>query len=593
MDVIAHLAGDNNIPLEEKWLQVRGVIDDKFNGQVLVEVYREEPVPEKLQIYYPDYQTKLPVKNGRFSGRLVKLSALPSREEERNQSLTKEIAIRCYALSDNEDADAVGATVLRAPGKDEIDLSIFSDDIRFTLMSAPGENPDTSGATHAALKVKLQATIYNLGQKAASSVTVNFYSGPPFAGGNLIATITIPSIAGGQSVVTAVDYTPNVESETIYVHIDPLNEIIEGNKTNNEAKKKLLFNSYTITPEGNWNNAISSLDGNLLISVPKGVVSEAVQLNVESVARPRIMNQPDLQYAPLPQKMAGGAYHLSLSDESVITSGALSISLTFRYDTNQADNYAPENLIVYHWRDDEKRWEIASDDSRRESGLVQATVQHLGTFSLLHNTDSLPPVIQLTITDEQLAYDGVFVSSTPTLAAIIEDANGVGQVQVLMNGTPVTPEDLAFARNPAPVNSTVVTFTPTLEFGDYRFVVEASDVNGNLATDELSFQVGGELKLLNVANHPNPFNPSTDKETRFTYILTQPVEDVVIKIYASSGRLIYQIQDAYHRQGYNEVPWEGKDKDGAEVANGVYFYKIVVKTPDGNWSRIGKLAVIR
>ncbi|MFQ6042219.1 MAG: C25 family cysteine peptidase [Candidatus Poribacteria bacterium] len=597
MDVIAHFVGDNSTPIAEKWMQVRGVIDDKFNGQALVEVYRDEPTPEELQIYHPDYQTTLRVKNGRFSGRLIKLSGLPSpltkgvrglslRKGKNDEYSTKDITVRCYAWNDEEDEDAVGATVLRIPGKDEIDLSIFSGDIRFTTISSP--EGDSS------LKVKLQATIYNLGGGDASSVKVSFYSGPPFSGGRIVGTATIPSIAGGQSAVAEIDYTPKVEAETIYVHIDPLNEIIEMDKTNNEAEKKLMFNSYTITPKGNLNDAISSLDGNLIINVPEGAVSAVVQLNVESVAVPGIINQPDLRYAPLPQKADGGAYRLSISDESVInSSGAFSISLMFRYDTNHLDNSMADNLMVYRWRYDENLWEIASEEIQRESGIVKATVHQLGTFSVLHNADSLPPIIQLSITDEQFAYDGVFASQTPTLSAIIEDANGVGKVKVFMNGKSVKQEDVVFSHNPSSINSTVVTFTPTLDFGDYLLAVEASDVNGNASKEELPFKVGGELKLLNVANHPNPFNPPADKETRFTYVLTKPVEDVAIKIYSSSGRLIYQIQDAYQRQGYNEVPWDGKDKDGEDVANGVYFYKIVVKTQDGNLSRIGKLALIR
>jgi len=587
----------------EKWIQVRGVIDEKFNGQALVEVYRKEPTPEELQIYSPDYQTTLKVKNGRFSGQLV----IPKSEIQIPNSV-----IRCYAWNEAEDADAVGATVLHVPGKDEIDFSIFADDIQFT--SLPVEHPDEDGDIYppvdggvgggAPLKVKLQATILNLGEKAASSVKVRFYSGPPFAGGSILGTATIPLIEGGQSATAEVDYTPHLEAETIYVYIDPLNEIVEGNKTNNTAEKKLMFNSYTIEPEGSLNNVISSLDGNLLINVPKGVVSAAVQLSVEAVAIPRMINQPDLQYAPLPQKANGGAYRLLISpplsprmrgDErgGAIDSGTFSISLTFRYDVNHPGNSNSGNLSVYRWQDDENLWEIATDDTQRKSGMVKATVNQLGLFSLLHNTDSLPPVIQLTLNDEQFAYDSVFASQTPTLSATIEDANGVGKVQVFMNGSLVKSEELSFSRSPSPSNATVVTFTPTLNIGDYLFAVEAADVNGNFAREELSFRVGGELKLLNVANHPNPFNPPADKETRFTYILTQPVEDVVIKIYSSSGRLIHQIQDASQRQGYNEVPWDGKDEDGEDLANGVYFYKIIVQTQEGKLSRIGKLAVIR
>jgi len=272
-----------------------------------------------------------------------------------------------------------------------------------------------------------------------------------------------------------------------------------------------------------------------------------------------------------------------------------SLFLTFRYDANHPDNSETDAPEVYQWLEDENLWSIAASDIQTESGMVTANVNQLGIFSLLYNADSLPPNIQLTIADEQLAHDGVFASPTPTLSATIEDANGVGKVQVFINDKSIESEELIFSRSPSPANAVVVDFTPTLDMGNHLFVVQASDVSGNADEEELSFQVGGEFKLLNVANHPNPFNPSADKETRFTYVLTQPVEDVSIKIYSSSGRLIYHIQfpDATRRQGYNEVPWNGKDKNSEEVANGVYFYKIIVQTDDGKLSRIGKLAVIR
>ena len=149
--------------------------------------------------------------------------------------------------------------------------------------------------------------------------------------------------------------------------------------------------------------------------------------------------------------------------------------------------------------------------------------------------------------------------------------------------------DLTISRSPSHMNAMVVAYTPTIDAGNYLFAVEASDTSGNAAKEELSFRVGGELKILNIANHPNPFS----KETYFTYVITRPVENVSIKIYSSSGRLIAELEDALIRTGYNEILWDGKDESGADVANGVYFYKIIVETQDGKLSQTRKLAVIR
>ena len=43
------------------------------------------------------------------------------------------------------------------------------------------------------------------------------------------------------------------------------------------------------------------------------------------------------------------------------------------------------------------------------------------------------------------------------------------------------------------------------------------------------------------------------------------------------------------------VPWDGRDRDGDILANGVYFYRVLVSTADGRFSSeaIGKLAITR
>jgi len=46
---------------------------------------------------------------------------------------------------------------------------------------------------------------------------------------------------------------------------------------------------------------------------------------------------------------------------------------------------------------------------------------------------------------------------------------------------------------------------------------------------------------------------------------------------------------------YVTVPWDGGGQDGNVIANGTYFYKLIVKTTDGKYNTnvIGKIAVIR
>jgi len=70
-------------------------------------------------------------------------------------------------------------------------------------------------------------------------------------------------------------------------------------------------------------------------------------------------------------------------------------------------------------------------------------------------------------------------------------------------------------------------------------------------------------------NHPNPFNPSTT----IAYNLPEP-GFVTIKIYDLSGRLVRILMSEQKNAGMYRVIWNGTSASGAQVAAGVYFYRI-------------------
>ena len=70
-------------------------------------------------------------------------------------------------------------------------------------------------------------------------------------------------------------------------------------------------------------------------------------------------------------------------------------------------------------------------------------------------------------------------------------------------------------------------------------------------------------------NYPNPFNPSTVIE----YSLPQSAH-VIIEIYNLLGQKVNILVDEDQKVGFYRVDWDGKDKQGNELASGVYFYRI-------------------
>ncbi len=98
--------------------------------------------------------------------------------------------------------------------------------------------------------------------------------------------------------------------------------------------------------------------------------------------------------------------------------------------------------------------------------------------------------------------------------------------------------------------------------------------------------------MANVYNFPNPFSGSTTFTLQHNQLV--PV-DVEIKIYTLAGRVIETLRSRGVTSRFVRVPWNGRDRDGDELANGVYFYKVIVSTEDRQLSdeSLGKLSILR
>jgi len=130
--------------------------------------------------------------------------------------------------------------------------------------------------------------------------------------------------------------------------------------------------------------------------------------------------------------------------------------------------------------------------------------------------------------------------------------------------------------------------------GRHSIKVRAWDAYNNSSIAESYFSVasGEGLSIHNVYNFPNPVSTATS----FTFQVNQSTPiDVTINLYSVAGRLIHTIQRGGESGPFISIPWDRRDRDGDEVGNGIYFYKVVAKTIDGKYSSeaIGKLAVVR
>jgi hypothetical protein len=214
--------------------------------------------------------------------------------------------------------------------------------------------------------------------------------------------------------------------------------------------------------------------------------------------------------------------------------------------------------------------------------------------------DTTHPSLRVKIGDSDIL-DGDYVSSNPNIRVELDD----------MTLLPITDStSIIFTLNDSLISNLnnssmkvffsntnpkmVIDYTPKLPDGEYILNVKGKNPLGVL-TDSAGitkrFLVNTEVKLMEVYNYPNPFSNGT----YFTFKLTQIPDDLKIRIFSVTGRLIRVLYKKSNELIYdfNRIFWDGRDSQGDLLANGVYFYKIIMKKGDKIENVVQKLAIIR
>ena len=200
--------------------------------------------------------------------------------------------------------------------------------------------------------------------------------------------------------------------------------------------------------------------------------------------------------------------------------------------------------------------------------------------------------------------DNDYVSPTPVIEIALRDASALpvtdtSAVQLFLDGRRVwLASDPAVRLTTGTGEEKVhVEYTPTLDDGLHFLAVSGKDATGNAADTipyQVRFYVSREQRVDQVLPYPSPTTGPVDFTFRVTG--TDAPERAQVKIYTVAGRLIRVVEadPAALRVGFNRIAWEGRDEDGDAPANGVYFYKLVVRARDGSQTEItGRFAVLR
>ncbi|MCX7834434.1 MAG: C25 family cysteine peptidase [Ignavibacteria bacterium] len=221
---------------------------------------------------------------------------------------------------------------------------------------------------------------------------------------------------------------------------------------------------------------------------------------------------------------------------------------------------------------------------------------------ILVRGDTVKPDVEVTFDGVKVS-NGDFIQRKPRIVLkffdnskiFINDTSNIKikldylYIPYYINGVKNPDLDIQFMRDK--YLQAIVNYTPTLSDGEHFFEFITTDATGNRGdTIKYFLNVNPEFRITDLTNYPNPMR----NYTSFIFNLSgeYPPTECKIKIYSVSGRLIKTI-NYFANIGFNKVDWDGRDEDGDYIANGVYFYKLIVSGMSKLETKIEKLVVLK
>ncbi len=233
-------------------------------------------------------------------------------------------------------------------------------------------------------------------------------------------------------------------------------------------------------------------------------------------------------------------------------------------------------------------------------GRMDLVPENNVAYYTLYKSGIGPPKF-LVYNDGKLLMDGDYVRPNPTIVVKVpaeETTPAAARMDLFVNDAPVEHAAALLSKSVGGKSSTLEeTFMPSLSKGRHalKFRLTVLSERGIVDTLEhtLNVQVSEETKIVETYTYPNPLA----RDTYFTFVLAGAAvpEEMRLRIYTVAGRKIRDIElpgSSLHI-GFNQVYWDGRDDDGDEIANGYYFYELMVKQGGKTHSALQKLVKLR
>ncbi len=362
---------------------------------------------------------------------------------------------------------------------------------------------------------------------------------------------------------------------------------IQSSVTDDTLYRRLPTRAFWVTKslgttEDLQTHAVVGLPG-VDVEVPGGATTEDYILTLSSVQKTTLLNQPNFT-----------AVHLDSQRAAVQITSRAGVPYDVRWSLQ---NPLPDSVFLYQYYGFVDLWLPVAQYTVEGEGANFPGSGDLQVAWMSVN-DLEPPFLEAMLNGQRFLKDS-YINTTPVLTVIANDQNGVDcrpdEVQFWVNGRLRNLTGIMNVNGRG--NQIGIQLTPTLSPSDSSIRLVVADAAGNLSdTLSLTFRVWEQLALIDYGNFPNPF---TDK-TVFAYELTETVDRFSLKVYTLDGRLIWEVDSGAmvtaldpRRGAYHEIVWDGRDKTGSFVANGVYFYQMYAKKGQQVIKKRGKVAKAR
>jgi hypothetical protein len=105
---------------------------------------------------------------------------------------------------------------------------------------------------------------------------------------------------------------------------------------------------------------------------------------------------------------------------------------------------------------------------------------------------------------------------------------------------------------------------------------DADDIEDVEAEEQIAEAASPVTDYELIQNYPNPFNPSTT----ISFALPESGR-LTLRIYSVTGQLVRELVHGEMASGRHTVSWNGRNDLGAQVASGLYFYRLEAQSQNG------------